>query len=170
MAKSLKELLENVPFVRSAYNYDRDVESELAGLSCGDPSRTQQQFSEECDINTIVRRFGVTGQVPTTLRAPLQGDFHVMDYHGAMNALVAASESFEKLPADVRYRFRNDPGLFVEFCSDEANRDEATKLGLRFPQAAAPAAVGASQGGAVAPGEAAAGASPGVAAQPKTGV
>jgi hypothetical protein len=37
------------------------------------------------------------------------------------------------LPADIRFRFLNDPGRFVDFCSDPANRDEMSKMGLLRP-------------------------------------
>lgn len=133
-------------FVRSAYNYDTDEASFETGLDCafdldemtGElrecPSKTKQSFKEECDINTIVRRFGLTGELPSNVRMPQYGDFEeVMDYHTAMNAIRAAQESFQAMPAEVRARFGNDPGRFVDFCSDEANREEARKLGLLRP-------------------------------------
>jgi len=122
-------------FIRTAFNYDRDAASDESGLSCGEPSRTQQQFKEECDINTIVRRFGVTGQVPTTLAPPLQGDFtSALDFRQSMDLIVAARESFMELPAHVRKRFNNDPADFVDFCSDKDNLQEARKLGIAMPE------------------------------------
>lgn len=105
-------------------------------LTCSDPSLAEQSSLEETDINTIVRRFGLTGQLPTGLRAPTYGDYlEVTDYHSALNAIVVANEAFEELPAEVRRRFDNDPGKFVDFCSDENNSQEAAKLGLVMPKA-----------------------------------
>lgn len=134
-------------FVRSAYNYDRDAVSQETGLDCeraldpetgelvDTPSLAKQSFAEECDINTIVRKFGLTGQMPVGLRMPTFGDFlDIPDYHSAMNAIREADESFYALPAELRARFGNDPGAFVEFCSDESNRPEAEKLGLVAPR------------------------------------
>lgn len=133
-------------FVRAEYNYDMKAESDKVGLDCesaidgadgklrvGDsaPSLAKQSFAEECDINTIVRRFGLTGQLPSDIRMPLNGDFQdVPDFRTAMDMLVAARESFDAMPADVRARFHNDAAEFVDFCSDDKNRDEAIKLGL----------------------------------------
>lgn len=118
-------------FVRSAYNYDRDAASLESGLLCEDVSRTRQEFAEECDINTIVRRFGITGEVPTNVRMPMHGDFQeLVTFQQAMNALVEAQKAFAAMPADVRSRFGNDPGVFVDFCSDPKNLDEAIKLGM----------------------------------------
>lgn len=127
------------PFLRTAYNYDMNEAGDESGIDClfnrdtGEqtPSKTQQQFAEECDINTIVRRFNLTGQLPTGVRMPTYGDFeNVPSYQEAMNAIRAADEAFMEMPAEVRARFNNDPARFVDFCSDPANRAEAEKLGL----------------------------------------
>lgn len=125
------------PFVRNPYNYDRDVASFATGLFCEDVSLTKQSFAEECDINTIVRRFNLTGQLPDNVGAPTYADFdEVYDFHTAMNAVAKAQEAFDEMPAAVRARFNNDPASFVDFCSDDANRSEAEKLGLVFAKAA----------------------------------
>lgn len=120
------------PFLRTAYNYDMNEAGDETGLDCSvEPSMTKQSFAEEADINTIVRRFGLTGQLPENVRMPTYEDFTgVTDFKSAMDALALARESFEEMPAHVRERFDNDPHQFVEFCSDEKNRDEAVKLGL----------------------------------------
>lgn len=118
-------------FLRSGFNYDADEVSRETGLACKDKSLAQESFKEECDINEIVRRFGLTGQLPENLAMPVSGDFTgVSDFHTAMNMVRAAQEGFMQLPADVRYRFANDPGRLMEFLEDPGNRDEAVKLGL----------------------------------------
>lgn len=150
-------------FVRAGFpfNYDADKASDDAGLAPGGPSLAKQSFAEEVDINTIVRRFGLTGQLPDNVRVPQYGDFsEVTDYHSAMLQVRAAQEAFMELPAHVRSRFHNDPGELVDFVSDEANRAEAEKLGLVVAKAtpapavapgAAVAAPGAVPGEVVAP-------------------
>lgn len=123
-------------FLRTPYNYDTMEASDASGLECPEPTLAQQNAKDECDINTIVRRFGLTGELPNNVRMPKYGDFtNVTTYHEAMNAVIAANESFMQLPADIRSRFNNDPGAFVDFCSDESNRGEAEKLGLVQPKA-----------------------------------
>ncbi|QXP08168.1 MAG: internal scaffolding protein [Arizlama microvirus] len=135
MAKSLA-----VPFLRTAFNYDRDLASLESALECADASMTQQSFQEECDINTIVRRFGLTGQLPVGVRAPTFGDFTgVFDFQSALGAVRDAEQAFNRMPADVRSRFGNDPNAFVNFCSDDRNREEAERLGLVLPKDPAPA-------------------------------
>jgi phage internal scaffolding protein len=125
--------------LRMAYD-SHDAASLESGLSCSDASRTQQSATEESDINTIVRRFGLTGKLPDNVAAPTYAIFdEVYDFQTAMNAVRSASVSFMSMPADVRARFHNDPHEFVEFCSDESNRSEAIKMGLVMPPPAEPA-------------------------------
>lgn len=116
-------------------NFDPQKWSLESGLACDPVEKvTKDSFAEECDINTIVRRFGITGQLPTDVRAPMYGDFsEVMDYQSALHAVMAAQDSFMAMSAEVRQRFGNDPAAFVDFCSDPDNRDEAIKLGLAVP-------------------------------------
>lgn len=116
---------------RTGYNYDRDAASDESGLKCEDPSLAVQSMEEEANINTIVRRFGVTGELPGQVAMPRTGDFtNIPDFHTAMNMVRSAQEEFLKIPAEVRARFDNDPQAFMNFIEDESNREEAAKLGL----------------------------------------
>lgn len=128
-------------FLRTPYNYDGDAVSRETGLSNTEPSMAQQHFKEEVDINTIVARFGLTGQMPEDFRAPEYGDFSdVVDFQSAQNAVLAAQAAFMEMPAGLRARFDNNPQTLMEFLADRANLDEARTLGLVAP-ASAPAAV-----------------------------
>lgn len=121
-------------FLRSMFNYDVDSVSAETGLACHDPSLAQQQFRDECDINVILERFNVTGQLPVVPLSPEFGDFTgISDYQSALNSVLDAQEAFDSLPARVRERFANDPAAFVDFCLDEANRPELKALGLLEP-------------------------------------
>ena len=120
-----------VPFLRTPYNYDVDKVSDETGLVCSDPSLAQQNFKDESDINYIVRQFGLTGQLPGQTISPQYGDFTgVLDYHSAVNAVLAAQDEFMELPAQMRARFDNDPAKLIDFLQNEENREEAIKLGL----------------------------------------
>jgi len=122
------------PFLRTPYNYDTDLASDESALTCKDVSLTQQNQKEDADINTIVARFGLTGELPFADKQPRYGDFTaVTDYHSAMNAVASAREDFMSLPAELRARFNNDPALLIDFLASDANRDEAIKLGLVNP-------------------------------------
>lgn len=121
----------SVVFLRTPYNYDTDVVSRETALECKDDSLAIQSAAEDADINTIVRRFGLTGELPNDIKMPQSGDFAgVGDFQSAMNIVRAAQEEFMRVPADIRARFSHDPQLFSEFFNDPANQDEAIRLGL----------------------------------------
>lgn len=121
----------STPFLRSAYNYDRDAASDEAGLKCEDVSRTKQSFADEADINTIVRNFGLTGSLPDNYNPPQYGDFEgIADYQSALNAVIAADDAFMQMPPNLRERFHNNPQNLIEFLASENNYEEAVSLGL----------------------------------------
>lgn len=118
-------------FLRSAYNYDAEQASLESGLVCPDDSLAIQSAEEESNINTIVRRFGISGQLPDQVAMPRIGDFtDAPDFQTAMNLVRKAQEEFVRVPAEIRARFSNDPQQFMNFFEDPANYDEALKLGL----------------------------------------
>ena len=121
----------NSVFLRTPYNYDKDAASNESGLHCEDASLAQQHFKEECDINTILQKFNVTGLLPEHTLSPRYGDFTgIGDYHSALNRVIAAQDEFEALPAQIRARFDNDPANLIEFLENSDNRPEAEELGL----------------------------------------
>lgn len=106
----------------------------IGAILCLEVGKTIQSSKDEADINTIVKRFGLTAQVPQNVRTPLNIDFDgVFDYQSAMNTIIDADRAFMRMPADVRKRFGNDAAEFVDFVSDPKNQDEARKLGIALP-------------------------------------
>lgn len=153
---STKVLVKEVPFLRSAFNYDTAVASDDTGLFCpAEEDVTQQQFKDECDINVILDRFGITGEMPEP-GSLVFGDFtDVSDFRSAMEAVRTASETFMTVPAKIRAKFAHDPQAFIQFFNDEKNEEEARLMGLLPPKpvvsaapAAAPAAAAAPSGAA----------------------
>jgi phage internal scaffolding protein len=123
--------MKKAPFLRTPYNYDTDAASNESGLHCEDASLAQQHFKDECDINTILRQFNVTGLLPESPLSPRSGDFTgIGDYHTALNQVIAAEDEFMSLPANIRARFGNDPAQLIEFLDKNENLDEAISLGL----------------------------------------
>lgn len=121
----------NAVFLRTPYNYDKDAATNESGLHCEDASLAQQHFKEECDINTILEKFNITGLLPQQTLSPRYGDFSgIGDYHTALNRVIAAQDEFEALPAPIRARFDNDPEKLIEFLENSENRPEAEALGL----------------------------------------
>lgn len=118
------------PFLKTPYNYDTNAASDESGLVCLEPTLAQQHFKDECDINFVLTNFGVEGLAVSPLQ-PRYGDFTgVVDYHSALNAVIAAEDEFMALPANIRTRFDNDPAKLIDFIENPANREEAESLGL----------------------------------------
>ena len=114
---------------KTIYNY---VQND--GVDFKEPSLTQQQFKDECDINRIMDRYLKTGVLSDPLDrrgTPKYGEYaDIGDYMEHMNKVVEANEMFEALPASIRKRFNNNPADLIEFVMDSNNRAEAEFLGL----------------------------------------
>ncbi|WNK13724.1 MAG: internal scaffolding protein [Microvirus sp.] len=97
-----------------------------------DPSLTQQQFLDDCDINFMVSRLASTGlidQVNDKQYLDLT-DLSVNDYHSALNTINSANDKFDLLPSSIRNEFSNDPTNLLYFLADDTNRKKAETLGL----------------------------------------
>lgn len=53
-----------------------------------------------------------------------------MDFQTHMDFILDAEDMFAQLPSKIRDRFGNNPGAFLEFSTDDANRVELAKMGL----------------------------------------
>lgn len=112
-------------------------------------SLTKQEFSEETDINVILRRYQQTGVFPVLDRPASYGDFSSSeDYLSCMVRVRAAEEAFQALPAEIRDAVRNDPAELVDLVTDPARRAEAIRLGVL----SAPSSSDSSSSTPVAPG------------------
>lgn len=104
-------------FIRSPYNYDLAQASDDAAIPPDQQglSMTIQSHAEDADINVLMRRFGVTGQITQTLNLPDYADYsEVGDYQSAMNQLLDAQRQFNSLPPSLRSRYNNNPQAFLE--------------------------------------------------------
>lgn len=101
-----------------------------------EPTMTQQQFKDDCDINNILRKHGHDPVAFQALTRPggVYADFSsITDYHTMLNEIVEAQTAFGALPAHLRARFDNDPGKLLAFIQDKKNRDEGVSLGIINP-------------------------------------
>lgn len=95
------------------------------------PGLTEQAHKKECDVNLIVKRAMKGGAV----NQRTDGFFaDVSAFNGSyfemMNQVLSARDSFMQLRSDIRKRFDNDPGKFLDFVSNPENHDELVALGL----------------------------------------
>lgn len=97
------------------------------------PSLTQASSAMDCDINVIVRRFGIDNEVtPTAVLDPrYYGDFDMsLDLGTAMARIDEASTRFSRLPVALRNRFDNSPAKLWQFVMDPANAEACVEMGL----------------------------------------
>lgn len=108
--------------------YDTPIEE---GVVFVEPTMTQQQFKVDCDLNTILDNFKVTGCLPY-IEAPFSSeDFSEgFDYREALHQIAEADAAFMELPAAVRKEFNNDPGEFLDFIDNPNNFERAVELGI----------------------------------------
>lgn len=96
------------------------------------PTMTKQSMADECNINTIMKKYRKTGQLPAMIRKdPQYGDFsEVPSYLESLNIVHKAQEQFSGLPARIRREFDNNPAKFLEFCHDPKNGQKLVEMGL----------------------------------------
>lgn len=98
----------------SLRSYSAREVSDRTGLNTGTETLVQQHFRDEVDVNTIMRRYGVTALAPLGPATGIYGDFTgVSDYESAVERIRGAQERFMKLPPELRERFDNDPGKLI---------------------------------------------------------
>lgn len=120
--------------------YSAKMVSDQNGLSWPDEGLVHQAFAVEVDINTIVKRFGMTGNMPSGVAGGVYGDFTgISDYESAVEAVERARTGFMKLPPDVRERFKNDPGELIYFAQSVSEDEFMSAMEPSAPPPAAPA-------------------------------
>lgn len=111
---------------RSAYDGKRvPVYAEVS-----DKQITKQSFKNQADINKIVAKFVKQGQTPPLPSDLTFGFAPPYTFHEAVELVRNADSYFMELPAQARNRFQNDPGAFLAFIDDPANRDDLYAMGI----------------------------------------
>ena len=97
------------------------------------PSRTQQQFKDECDVNNIIKKYKKTGLITHLQKNPgTYADLtNIPSYSEALQTIITASEAFNALPSDFRYELHNDPQELIKFLRDPANDERSIAMGLK---------------------------------------
>lgn len=105
--------------------------------SIGDPVGTggaKQSFTDECDINNIMKKHKETGMVSHVSKHPAEYGYATGEtFTEAMLVISQATSMFEQLPAVIRAEFENSPQKFLSFAEDPANRPRMDELGLTLP-------------------------------------
>lgn len=124
------------------HKYDWKEQSLATESPGGGESLVQQHLAEEVDINTIVRRYGITADMPFGTAQGVYGDFSgVTDYYEAAELIAFTDRQFMMLPAEVRAKFENDPQKMVEAVQGLSQEEfEAAYFPAPVPSSPAPGA------------------------------
>lgn len=130
---------------RSLRALDNKLRSDDSATYTGSESLVQQHMGVEMDVNTIVRRYGLTREMPAGTAGGVFGDFSgIYDYEDALAAVERAERGFMSLPAEVRDRFGNDPAQLIRLAHDLPQTEFEARLRADPPAPVVEAPVGAS--------------------------
>lgn len=123
------------PFWKTPYNHDRDSESNRTGFASTDPSKTQQSFAAEADINNILAKFLKTGELNITGHPTYQDVPEEFDLQNAMVTAYQVEQAWNELPTAVR-NILKDPRTFADYvdhCLKNGDIEPLRELGLAKP-------------------------------------
>ena len=124
------------PFFKTPWNHDLDKETDRTGLACADPSKTQQQFAKDADINVILAKFMNTGELNLTGTPTYQVYDKEFDLQDQMVTAYEVEQAWNALPIAAR-NILKDPKVFadyVEHCLETGDIDPLRELGLAKPK------------------------------------
>jgi len=122
-------------YFKTPWNHDRDAESASTALVCLDPSKTQQQFAAEADINNILRKFMNGAELPLTGEARYQHIEELADLQDVIVTGYQVDQAWSALPSSVR-NILKDPNTFVKYvehCLETGDIGPLRELGLANP-------------------------------------
>lgn len=97
-------------------------------------SRTRQSEMRSADINLIMAKYQKTGVLPPATRQGFFADVsEVGDYREALDRIQRMDNYFLHLDPEVRKQFDNDPAIFLDFVSHDANLPKLEEMGLIAP-------------------------------------
>lgn len=100
-------------------------------ISPSGKGRASQEFKDDANINSIMRKFAKKEAIDHYAAYGLQyGEQTPSDLQAAINNVREAERMFADLPSNVRDRVENDPVKFLEFVQDGSNAEELQQLGL----------------------------------------
>ena len=99
---------------------------------------TRQEFVQDCDMNILMKRFKANPALAVDQFREAQAAFmdftDLPDYQTMLQAGVHAREMFMALPPEVRFKFHNDPGEFLDACETMEGQKILVELGLATPR------------------------------------
>lgn len=99
---------------------------------CGEETKVQQHFKDQCDINKIARSVEATGSSDHVKMARERyGDFtEILDIGVNMDKAAKAQQLYEQLPVEMRKKTGNSIPEFFKYIQNPENLDECVKWGI----------------------------------------
>lgn len=95
------------------------------------PSMTKQSMAKDLDVNNIIKRYNKTGVLPNAHKfEAIYGEFDSFDLRTAIEKVENAQKVFMEVPSEIRGKFNNDAGAFIDFATNAANLQQMRKWGL----------------------------------------
>lgn len=97
------------------------------------PGLTQQEFKDECDMNLILKKYGVyaAANPPAAIYRDVSMGY---DYVEAFNAVEEAKAAFAELPAEARRALGEDPIKLMTLSQTPEGIKELVKMGFGDPK------------------------------------
>ena len=117
--------------IRSGYNPEVKKRIQIKKFS---PSMTKQNLVDDADINKLIRKHGYN-QVVTNMQKleVIYGEMNSTSLKEALQMQIDAKEAFMEVPSEIRNRFGNDAGAFIDYATNPDNLQEMRELGLAPP-------------------------------------
>jgi len=109
------------------------------GISFPKQGKTEQSHKDEADINKIWAKAmrGISSDYINQYEGRY-GDTTSLDFFEANIIVANAQQMFDDLPSEIRNKFENKPGLFLDFVQNPDNKDELIKMKLAKPEEGKP--------------------------------
>lgn len=109
----------------------------LSETYTGVKTEVQQQFKDDCDINLILKKYGIDRVAPESVQIPVEHFRDVSatpkDLTAAYNLIRESEEMFYELPAELRRAVNDDPRRLMELAQSENGIKELQRLGFGLP-------------------------------------
>lgn len=112
-------------------------------------SRTQQQYRDENNPNTIMRRYNASGQITGRYRDKNAGAFidcpaTIRTFQEARDLYLSIEATFMELPVNVRKHFQHSPEALLVAIENPSRREELEALGVLKKAVGTPSALAVS--------------------------
>jgi phosphotransferase system IIB component len=99
-----------------------------------EPTMTKQALADNANINKLIKKHGITHVVQNMSNLEvLYGEITSYDLQEAMQMNIDAQEAFMEVPSEVRKKFGNDAGAFIDFATNPENISQMREWGMAPP-------------------------------------